>query len=391
MHNLHGGNSLQGMNVATMYHREADGPLGGSYLRYWELIRAMAKEGIRVKLFSSEREEDFVDPGIELIHPAKPWQRPSFLRYLISLWQVLLSQVSREGLDACYAFSVFDGLVCSGVKLLHPRTKVVVAFRGDSYAGYKIRLETEPGLSMYLRMVSVWLAESFIILMADKIIFNTYHNLRQFLKRHIPRELHKAVVIHNNARPPPRRLKGDEGPKWSKPKDSFVILYLGGLWGESKGLFTLFEAFAIAQQITGTLILLIVGEGPDRLELQKRAVRLSIDRSVVFLDWSSNPSYFYKLSDLVVCASVNEGFSNLIAESLYLEVPILVSDHPPNVEAINDLSLTFKEGDSGSLASQIIRLASDKRAYSRALRSCRTRKIQLDFDWCGAMLSVLAD
>lgn len=71
---------------------------------------------------------------------------------------------------------------------------------------------------------------------------------------------------------------------------------------------------------------------------------------------------FYPLFDLLVLASISEGLSQALLESMFLEVPVIATNAAGNPDLIehNENGLLFEDGDSNDLANQINRIISDK-------------------------------
>ncbi len=95
-----------------------------------------------------------------------------------------------------------------------------------------------------------------------------------------------------------------------------VVLGLGRLH-PNKGWNDLLDAFARlpAEQSGRRLWLLMVGDGPSKQALVEQAHALGIATRVQWLGWQNEPSLYYQLADVFVCASVHEPFGNVILES----------------------------------------------------------------------------
>ena len=86
----------------------------------------------------------------------------------------------------------------------------------------------------------------------------------------------------------------------------------------------------------------LVGDGPDKDRLKELAYKLNIIENIKFLGYKSSPDTFEEMinHDLLVHPSAMEGFSNSIAESMSIGLPVISS----NVGAAPDI---IKNGENG--------------------------------------------
>ena len=69
-------------------------------------------------------------------------------------------------------------------------------------------------------------------------------------------------------------------------------------------------------------LLCILGEGAQRVELEKFAADCGVAASVTFLGYQTNPYKYVEKCDLFVCASHSEGFSTAATEALIVGTPV---------------------------------------------------------------------
>lgn len=108
--------------------------------------------------------------------------------------------------------------------------------------------------------------------------------------------------------------------------NSFVFLYVGRVSNE-KRLKELLSMFVQVKKTTGDKAkLIIVGDGPAKKSLQKRSVKLGIDKQVVFTGFVQRDDLakYFAIADLFVSASVSETYSMTVTESLAANVPVLL-------------------------------------------------------------------
>src|SRR5262249_8259591 len=111
------------------------------------------------------------------------------------------------------------------------------------------------------------------------------------------------------------------------PESAFIVGTVSRLvW--NKNIETLLHAFA---QIAGDLtesVLLIVGDGPLRGELEELACSLGLQGRVRFSGWQRNIPQILSGLDLFALASWNEGFGLSRLEAMAAGIPVLLSDLP---------------------------------------------------------------
>ncbi|MBP1634656.1 MAG: hypothetical protein H6Q10_1230 [Acidobacteria bacterium] len=158
-------------------------------------------------------------------------------------------------------------------------------------------------------------------------------------------------------------------PPARQPSTRFSVGYVGRLAPE-KGCATLVEAFA---GLEGACSLTLVGDGPERRELEGLAARLGAAERVRFagaLDHAAIPSAMAGLDVLVLPSRTTpvwkEQFGRVLAEAMACEVTVVGSDSGAIPGVIGDAGLVFPEGDAGALAARLRELR-DKPGLRRAL------------------------
>ena len=113
------------------------------------------------------------------------------------------------------------------------------------------------------------------------------------------------------------------------PEDALVLLNLGRL-GTEKNLTEVVELFAMARSQNSKLVLLIVGDGPARKELEETAQRLAIKDFVIFTGMVAPEEVhaFYQLGDVFVSASTSETQGLTYVEAAANGLPLLCRRDP---------------------------------------------------------------
>lgn len=113
------------------------------------------------------------------------------------------------------------------------------------------------------------------------------------------------------------------------PEDALVLLNLGRL-GTEKNLTELVELFALARSHSDKLLLLIVGDGPARTELEETAARLGVAEHVIFTGMvdPEKVHIYYQLGDIFVSASTSETQGLTYVEAAANGLPLLCRRDP---------------------------------------------------------------
>lgn len=151
---------------------------------------------------------------------------------------------------------------------------------------------------------------------------------------------------------------------------------------DQKGLSTLLEAMPQVTAETGAR-LLIVGDGPRRVRLERYAMRLGLGGSVSFLGYRGDMVDVYAAMDVFALPSRHEGFGVVFIEAMAMGVPVVGTRVVGTVDAIQDRAtgLLVPPDDPRALAEAILRLLADAELATRLanrgagwVRSTRSRE-----------------
>jgi glycosyltransferase involved in cell wall biosynthesis len=141
-----------------------------------------------------------------------------------------------------------------------------------------------------------------------------------------------------------------------------LVLHVGRLV-EKKGSAVLIEAFPRLLARVPEARLVVVGDGPLRAELERRARRLGLDRAVTFLGerppgevmgWMRR-AWVLAAPSVTARDGDSEGLPTVIVEAAASSLPAVVSDHSGNAEAVIDGRTGFvtPERDAVVLANRL--------------------------------------
>jgi len=124
----------------------------------------------------------------------------------------------------------------------------------------------------------------------------------------------------------PRSTTGSE--------DRIVAIFVGRLT-KQKSLTTLLQAFADAVQLCPSLHLILLGDGPERANLEQEVDALAIREHVTFAGYQADVTSYLPSSHMFVLPSVAEGISNALLEAMSFGLPCIASSVGGNVEVLD--------------------------------------------------------
>jgi len=103
---------------------------------------------------------------------------------------------------------------------------------------------------------------------------------------------------------------------------------------------------------------MVVGDGPQKVEVMASAKSLGIAESVHLHGYRKNLDHYYALADVVVIPSYTEGWGRVVIEAMSCNKPIVMTDVGVAGEIINDgkNGLIVPINDAGALAEAVIKL-----------------------------------
>jgi glycosyltransferase involved in cell wall biosynthesis len=123
---------------------------------------------------------------------------------------------------------------------------------------------------------------------------------------------------------------------------------------------------AVRAAVESNVPLLVVGDGPLRAELERRAPPL-----VRVLGRRHDVPRLLAASDVFLHTARREGLALSLLEALAHGLPAVVADVPENAEAVGEAGIAVRTGDHGAFADALRRLAAD--ATERAALGERAR------------------
>jgi len=127
-----------------------------------------------------------------------------------------------------------------------------------------------------------------------------------------------------------------------------------------KGIDLLIKAFALVIKQLPNIHLLIVGSGPDTVELKKLVTELNLESSVTFFGEASWETAMHQMAlmDIVVVPSRFEGFGLSAAEAMAMDKPVVATNVFGLSEVVTDgvTGLLFPNEETAALANCMVQL-----------------------------------
>ncbi len=266
-----------------------------------------------------------------------------FLRNAILLAFMLVRGETYDVIHVHQAIGYALGAVIAA-KLLHKKSLVKVSGGGSS--GNMAFWQTR-----YMGFLAIRLLKK-----ADVIVSVSDEITRELSSKGIK---NNVITIYNGV-----RIR--EGKKFKKNfydmnevgvRHQNIATYVGRL-SEEKGVDILLKAWQDVIKHVPQALLVIVGDGPQRIMLQQLADASGMMETVLFTGEQSDVAAYLQRSDIFVLPSRGEGMSNALLEAMSYGLPCIVSATGGNLKLIrhNETGMTFDSEDHQSLARCMIEL-----------------------------------
>lgn len=174
-----------------------------------------------------------------------------------------------------------------------------------------------------------------------------------------------------------RILSLSQHPQQVPLSSGFNIVTVGRLVPQ-KRFDKLIPIVARLRQEGTNIHLLIIGEGPDRANLERLSSVYGIEEAVIFTGFLKNPYPLMRNSDLMVSPALGEGFGLVVAEAMVLGLPVIGMNSSGTAELLKN-GLYGELCDSDESLTAAIRHAACDAGYLKELE-LRSARGQVQFD-----------
>ncbi len=130
-----------------------------------------------------------------------------------------------------------------------------------------------------------------------------------------------------------RRMRDTVRHEFGWPTDTELVVQTGRL-APQKRVRDLLWATELLRIVRPKIRFLVVGDGPERADLEDFARKTGVASHVAFCGHRSDAPQLMAAADLVWQASDFEGQSNSLMEAMAAGIPVVASDIPPNRELV---------------------------------------------------------
>ena len=117
---------------------------------------------------------------------------------------------------------------------------------------------------------------------------------------------------------------------------SFKMIAAGRFVNKEKNFGMLIDVMYEFVKICPDALLVIVGEGPDRMKYESRIMNYGLEKHVILEPWREDLHIFYKSFDVFLCSSNYEGWGVAVLEAMAAGLPVLMTDVGLAGEIIKD-------------------------------------------------------
>jgi glycosyltransferase involved in cell wall biosynthesis len=208
------------------------------------------------------------------------------------------------------------------------------------------------------------LVERFVARRIDRVLVVCPEAGRRLERQGLPST--RWTEVGNTVMPDRFVPRGQPVPELAGCEGRLLLLFSGLLAGD-RGLDVALEAFArVRRSQPGRFMLVLVGEGPVRAQLEAQTAALNLRDDVRFTGWIDHD----RLPDVIAraaigllpfraCPHINSTLANKLFEYMSLGLPVVASDVPPMLRVLAETGagVSFRSGDVADLADKIERLA----------------------------------
>jgi glycosyltransferase involved in cell wall biosynthesis len=298
----------------------------------------------------------------------------SMLTYPPGAWMVSARLLRRERIDVVHGhFAVPTGPGSLPPAKVAGVPHVISIHGGDIYDPSKA---LSPHRIAPMRAAVRWVLRGSAAVVAQST--NTRDNARRYYGFEGPIEVIPLGIRQPSVAPATRAELG-------LPKDAFLTITVGRLV-RRKGLDVLLRS--LARVDSETMRLLVVGDGPERPELERLAAELGLRDRVQFLGRVEEERKWQLLqaADAYVSATMHEGFGLVYLEALAAGIPVITFDHGGQVDFLRDGETGYlvPTGDLAALTAAITRLAADPARARSMGEANRRRAVNHRIEECAA-------
>lgn len=152
---------------------------------------------------------------------------------------------------------------------------------------------------------------------------------------------------------------------------------------EEKGHIYLIESVKKAVTEIPNILVLIIGEGPERKTLEQLIQQNNLVEHIKPVGWRKDAMTIMKAVDVVVQSTLQEAFSQVMCEAFWIGTPLIMTDVSGAIDIINteENGLIVPKADADALATAMIKLYMDepqRKKLAQAAKKDINNKLSID-------------
>jgi L-malate glycosyltransferase len=255
------------------------------------------------------------------------------------------------------------GIPCGFIAMLLGKP-YIIALRGSDVPFYNQRFKILDKLFFKNLSKVIW--------RKAKIVVANSEGLKELAQKTAPSQ--KIEVIYNGI--DTKEFKPAKNKKRSKTLRIICVARLI----KRKGIDCLLKALGTLKD--KNFILTIIGDGKEKENLKELSKNLNIDKQVKFLGPIPHRKIlkYYQESDLFVLASLNEGMSNTILESMACGLPIITTNTAGAKELIKNNGFIVKKQSTNQIKKAILEYLNNKNLIKKHRQNSRKLAEKMSWD-----------
>ncbi|MEK7561107.1 MAG: glycosyltransferase family 4 protein [Patescibacteria group bacterium] len=160
---------------------------------------------------------------------------------------------------------------------------------------------------------------------------------------------------------------------------AFKIIAVGRFMDKEKNFSMLIGAMEEFVKIAPRVILVIVGDGPDKKNYELRIMNYGLKENIIIESWRNDLPSFYKSFDLYVMTSNYEGWGRTVIEAMAAGLPVVMTDVGLAGEVVKngENGVVVPVGNKEALCTALTAIYRDKEKRARYSEAGRETVIRL--------------
>jgi glycosyltransferase involved in cell wall biosynthesis len=270
--------------------------------------------------------------------------------------------------DIVHAHHFDPGAIAWAATRLHPRTRLVIGRHySDDHLAYLRGVKRRAYLG----------AEAVVHAGASRIVVPSTMIRRLLVERQGVRA-DKVVVIPYPFDPARYRAPPDEELRRIRATlrltDRFVVATVGRIVPK-KGHRFLVQALGALARTLPDLVWVVLGDGPQRRELEAQVGAAGLSEIVRFTGWRTDALAVIAAADVVVQPTLQEAYSQVMVEAQWMGTPLVITEVSGACDLISsdETGIVVPRRDPDALAAAIGRLHGDPALGRRLASTARAR------------------